>query len=152
MLELFHVFEVKNGSLAYQHNALVEDLLTAAKEKRGSLALVGGSDAHTYPPVASVFTMAPGATWREFLSSVRAGECLSWGVEMGFTRVLGDVYELLTRDMNGKRILCCQKSEWRDGRQLYSSAVMLHRQTSTRAHLPGAHARRRRFCGREVHH
>jgi len=95
MLELFDVFEVKNGSMAYQHNALVEDLLTAAKEKRGSLALVGGSDAHTYPPVASVFTMAPGATWREFLSSVRAGECLSWGVEMGFTRVLGDVYELL---------------------------------------------------------
>src|SRR5664280_3915568 len=49
MLELFDVFEVKNGSMAYQHNALVEDLLTAAKEKRGSLALVGGSDAHTYP-------------------------------------------------------------------------------------------------------
>jgi hypothetical protein len=39
--------------------------------------------------------MAPGATWREFLSSVRAGECLSWGVEMGFTKVLGNVYELL---------------------------------------------------------
>ena len=37
MLELFDVFEVKNGSMAYQHNALVEDLLTAAKEKRGSL-------------------------------------------------------------------------------------------------------------------
>ena len=97
MLELFDVFEVKNGSMAYQHNALVEDLLTAAKEKRGSLALVGGSDAHTYPPVASVFTMAPGTTWREFLSSVRAGECLSWGVEMGFTKVLGDVYKLLGR-------------------------------------------------------
>lgn len=95
MLELFDVFEVKNGSMAYQHNALVEDLVTAAKEKRGSLALIGGSDAHTYPPVASVFTMAPGATWREFLSSVRAGECLSWGVEMGFTKVLGDVYKLL---------------------------------------------------------
>jgi predicted metal-dependent phosphoesterase TrpH len=97
MLELFDVFEVKNGSMAYQHNALVEDLLTAAKEKRGSLALVGGSDAHTYPPVASVFTMAPGATWREFLSSVRTGECLSWGTEMGFTTVLADVYKLLGR-------------------------------------------------------
>ena len=95
MLELFDVFEVKNGSMAYQHNALVEDLVTAAKEKRGSLALIGGSDAHTYPPVASVFTMAPGATWREFLSSVRAGECLSWGTEMGFTTVLTDVYKLL---------------------------------------------------------
>jgi len=95
MLELFDVFEVKNGSMAYQHNAMVEDLLSTAKEKKGSIALVGGSDAHTYPPIASVFTMAPGATWREFLTSVREGRCLSWGTEMGFTNVLGDVYKLL---------------------------------------------------------
>lgn len=92
MLTLFDVFEVKNGSMAYQHNALVEDLMLVAKEKRGNLALVGGSDAHTYPPVASVFTMAPGRTWQEFLASIRRGECLSWGSEMGFTKVLGDVY------------------------------------------------------------
>jgi len=38
---------------------------------------------------------------------------------------LGDVYELLTRDMNGKAILCCQKPQLRNGRRLYSSAVML---------------------------
>lgn len=97
MLTLFDVFEVKNGSMAYQHNALVEDLLGAAKKKRGSLALVGGSDAHTYPPIASVFTMAPGKTWREFLAAVREGQCLSWGSEMGFTNVLGDVYENLLK-------------------------------------------------------
>jgi predicted metal-dependent phosphoesterase TrpH len=95
MLELFDVFEVKNGSMAYQHNALVEDLLSVAKKKRGSLALIGGSDAHTYPPVASVFTLAPGKTWREFLASIRGGTCLAWGAEMGFTTVLGDVYENL---------------------------------------------------------
>ncbi len=95
MLSLFDVFEVKNGSMAYQHNALVEDLLTAAKERRGDLALIGGSDAHTYPPIASVFTMAPGSTWKEFLLAVREGRCLSWGTEMGFTRVLGDVYRML---------------------------------------------------------
>jgi predicted metal-dependent phosphoesterase TrpH len=97
MLALFDVFEVKNGSMAYQHNALVEDLLTVAKRKKGSIALVGGSDAHTYPPIASVFTMAPGKTWREFLSSIREGKCLSWGSEMGFTNVLADVYKLLGR-------------------------------------------------------
>jgi hypothetical protein len=38
---------------------------------------------------------------------------------------VGDVWELLSRDMNGKAILCCQKPVWRDGRRLYSSAVML---------------------------
>ena len=34
--------------MAYQHNALVEDLMAVAKEKRGNLALVGGSDAVSY--------------------------------------------------------------------------------------------------------
>src|SRR5262249_10184363 len=38
---------------------------------------------------------------------------------------VGDVYELLTRDMNGKAILCRRKPQRRDGRQPYSSAVML---------------------------
>jgi hypothetical protein len=38
---------------------------------------------------------------------------------------IGDVYELLSRDMGDKTILCRQKSEWREGRRLFSSAVML---------------------------
>jgi len=95
MLTLFDVFEVKNGSMAYQHNALVADLLSVAKQKRGSLALVGGSDGHTYPPIASVFTLAPGKTWKEFLAAIRQGRCLAWGTEMGFTHVLVDVYKNL---------------------------------------------------------
>jgi hypothetical protein len=38
---------------------------------------------------------------------------------------IGDVYELLSRDMGGKAILCRQKPECREGRRLFSSAVML---------------------------
>lgn len=38
---------------------------------------------------------------------------------------VGDVYDLLARDMDGKAILCCRKQEFYRGRQLYSSAVML---------------------------
>ncbi len=38
---------------------------------------------------------------------------------------IGDVYELLSRNMNGKAILCRQKPECRAGRRLCSSAVML---------------------------
>ena len=38
---------------------------------------------------------------------------------------IADVYELLIRDMGGKAILCHQRSEWREGRRPYSSAVML---------------------------
>ncbi len=37
---------------------------------------------------------------------------------------VGDVYELLSRDMGGKAILCLEK-EARKGRRVYSSAVML---------------------------
>ena len=38
---------------------------------------------------------------------------------------VGDVWELLSRDMQGRAILCRQKTESRNGRRLYSSAVML---------------------------
>jgi hypothetical protein len=38
---------------------------------------------------------------------------------------IADVYELLTRDMGGKAILCRQRSELHEGRRFYSSAVML---------------------------
>jgi len=38
---------------------------------------------------------------------------------------VGDVMELLSRNMDDKAIVCCRKPEWRAGRQLYSSAVML---------------------------
>lgn len=38
---------------------------------------------------------------------------------------VGDVWELLSREMDDRAILCCQRAEWRDGRQLNSSAVML---------------------------
>ncbi len=38
---------------------------------------------------------------------------------------VGDVYDLLSRDMEGKAILCCSRQQWREGRQLNSSAVML---------------------------
>lgn len=38
---------------------------------------------------------------------------------------IGDVWDLLGRDMGGKAILCRQKPFWRDGRRLHSTAVML---------------------------
>src|SRR5258706_5668813 len=81
--------------MAYHNSGVVENLLGRAKKKRGPPALMGGPAANTSPPIASVFTMAPGKTWKDFLVSIREGRCLSWGTEMGFTNVLGDVYKLL---------------------------------------------------------
>jgi hypothetical protein len=38
---------------------------------------------------------------------------------------IGDVHELLSRDMNGKAILCHERPERREGRRMYSTAVMM---------------------------
>lgn len=38
---------------------------------------------------------------------------------------VGDVYELLSRDMQGKAIVCARRAQRREGRELYVSAVML---------------------------
>ena len=97
MLRMFDIFEVKNGAMATQHNRLVEDLMAVVREKRGSVSLVAGSDAHTLAPLALVYTVAEAASVREFLEKVRGGECFVWGTEMGFRELLSDVYSMVFR-------------------------------------------------------
>jgi predicted metal-dependent phosphoesterase TrpH len=97
MLRMFDVFEVKNGAMASQHNRLIEDLMSVVREKRGAVSLVAGSDAHTLPPLARVYTVAEAKTPRQFLEKVRSGECFVWGSEMGFRVLLSDVYRMVFR-------------------------------------------------------
>lgn len=97
MLRMFDVFEVKNGAMASQHNRLIEDLMAVVREKRGAVSLVAGSDAHTLPPLARVYTVAEAETPSEFLAKVRSGECFVWGSEMGFRVLLSDVYRMVFR-------------------------------------------------------
>jgi predicted metal-dependent phosphoesterase TrpH len=97
MLRMFDIFEVKNGAMASQHNRLVEDLMSVVREKRGSVSLVAGSDAHTLGPLALVYTVAEATTVRDFLEKVRGGECFVWGTEMGFRELLSDVYRMVFR-------------------------------------------------------
>ncbi|HKD11704.1 MAG TPA: hypothetical protein VKE50_06490 [Thermoanaerobaculia bacterium] len=97
MLRMFDIFEVKNGAMATQHNRLVEDLMAVVREKRGSVSLVAGSDAHTLAPLALVYTVAEAGSIRDFLEKVRGGECFVWGTEMGFRDLLSDVYSMVFR-------------------------------------------------------
>ena len=90
---MFHVFEVKNGSMSPSHNALVADVMELLRSRGGRISLVGGSDAHNLPPLARVYTIAPGETVTEWLENVRSGECFAWGDEMGFAALLWAVYE-----------------------------------------------------------
>src|SRR5215468_8041221 len=71
MLRMFDIFEVKNGAMASQHNRLVEDLMAVVREKRGSVSLVAGSDAHTLAPLARVYTVAEARSVPEFLDKIR---------------------------------------------------------------------------------
>ncbi len=97
MLRMFDVFEVKNGAMASQHNRLIEDLMAVVREQRGAVSLVAGSDAHTLPPLARVYTVAEAEGPADFLQKVRSGECFVWGSEMGFRLLLSDVYRMVFR-------------------------------------------------------
>jgi predicted metal-dependent phosphoesterase TrpH len=97
MLRMFDIFEVKNGAMASQHNRLIEDLMAVVREKRGSLSLVAGSDAHTLGPLGLVYTVAEAESTSDFLEKIRSGECLVWGGEMGFRVLLSDVYRMVFR-------------------------------------------------------
>jgi predicted metal-dependent phosphoesterase TrpH len=92
MLSMFDMFEVRNGAMTAHHNRLVEDLMELVRAKSGRVSLVAGSDAHTLAPLARVFTVARCDTVPEFLESIRVGECYVWGAEIGFSRLVSEVY------------------------------------------------------------
>jgi hypothetical protein len=97
MLSMFDMFEVRNGSMSAPHNRLVQDLMELVRAKSGRVALVAGSDAHTLNPLARVFTIASAQTVPEFLDALRAGDCYVWGSEIGFRRLLTEVYAQVVR-------------------------------------------------------
>lgn len=97
MLSMFDMFEVRNGAMSAPHNKLVEDLMELVRAKSGHVALVAGSDAHTLNPLARVFTIASARTVPEFLQALRAGDCYVWGSEIGFRRLLTEVYAQVVR-------------------------------------------------------
>lgn len=97
MLTMFDMFEVKNGAMTVHHNRLVEDLMALVRAKNGNVSLVAGSDAHTLTPLARVFTIAECNSIREFLEAIRRGQCYVWGEEIGFSRLMKEVYTQVIR-------------------------------------------------------
>lgn len=93
LTRMFHVFEVKNGTMSPDHNRLVADVLRVVKDSGGEVSMVGGSDAHNLKPLAKVFTVAPASNVAEFLAAIRRGDCFAWGEEIGFPDLLFAVYE-----------------------------------------------------------
>ncbi len=104
MLEHFPVFEGLNGTRSYAHNAFAW-YATQGRNK----VLVGGSDSHTNR-VGTSYTLTAGATRRDVLANIRAGQAAACG-EFGTPEKLReDVWLVLSR--NVERRLAEAQSRW----------------------------------------
>lgn len=95
MIHMFDIYEVLNGAMASVHNRMVQQLATTIRSEGRTIAMVGGSDAHTLKHVAKVYTVAGGESYREFLDQVRSGHSFAWGEEMRFRDLVSDIYLLV---------------------------------------------------------
>lgn len=95
MLHMFDAFEVLNGAMASSNNKMVQQICSVMKEEGRTIAMVGGSDAHTLKHLAKVYTVSKAATAPEFLENIRSGNCFAWGEEMRFTDLVTEIYLLI---------------------------------------------------------
>ena len=95
MIEMFDVYEVMNGAMASVHNRMVQQLVRTVRGTGRTIAMVGGSDAHTLKHVAKVYTVSQANSKEEFLENVRGGRCFAWGEEMRFRDLVSDIYLLI---------------------------------------------------------
>ena len=94
LLECVPAIEVRNGTMAAAHNALVERI---ARGRSTPLAVVAGSDAHTLRRVGTTWTEAPGSTRDEFLGNVRRGLGVPGGAHGTTTTIAADAYGVIAK-------------------------------------------------------
>jgi len=111
LLDAVPALEVRNGTMAEAHNALLEGIAASfpqgvgnrferAQPKRfptpcGKLALTAGSDAHTLRRVGTTWIEAPGRTRDEFLDSVRSGRGVPGGAHGTTATIAADAYGVI---------------------------------------------------------
>jgi predicted metal-dependent phosphoesterase TrpH len=110
ILELFDHFEAGNSMMSPGHTEAAEAMLAYARAVGLRKTAVAGSDAHQPDDVGSSFTLAPGRTAAEWLSSVGRGECLLSTAPLGFPRLLANVYSAV-----GSYYLDLARGPGRDG-------------------------------------
>jgi predicted metal-dependent phosphoesterase TrpH len=117
LLDEVPALEVRNGTMVPAHNALVEAIAGGTRGGR-TLAMIGGSDAHTLRRVGTTWTEAPGSTREDFVASLRAGLGRPGGVHGGTGAVAADAYGVVgsyiaalagfgPRDLTGLRRAAC---------------------------------------------
>jgi hypothetical protein len=74
LVEEVPALEARNGAMLPAHNLLIEDIVARRRARnQGTLAAIGGSDAHTLRRVGRTWTEAPGRNREEFLTSLARG-------------------------------------------------------------------------------
>jgi predicted metal-dependent phosphoesterase TrpH len=97
VLGLFPAFEVRNGAMRQEHNALVERivaLLAHSGQRPGSVA---GSDSHTLRRVGTTYTAAHAQSKEEFFAELRAGRTFAGGRHGGHRAIASDAYGVVLR-------------------------------------------------------
>jgi len=106
LLERVPAIEVRNGTMAAAHNALVERIARAGVGHSGrnggaqhaiGFAATAGSDAHTLRRVGTTWIEAPGTTRDEFLASLRRGLGVTGGAHGTATTIAADAYGVIAR-------------------------------------------------------
>lgn len=94
LLPLVHAVEIRNSTMAREHNdlsAAVADEHRAAEPSR-PLGTTGGSDAHVLRHVGLAFTEAPGRTPGEFVESLKAGRTTGGGTHGSRALLAVEIY------------------------------------------------------------
>lgn len=95
VLELFTHVEIGNGTLPRLQNEAVAGIIEHGRSLGVARFGVGGSDAHGLRPIGAFLTLAPGEDKESWIASVKRGACLVAGREIGFSGLVGQVYEMV---------------------------------------------------------
>jgi predicted metal-dependent phosphoesterase TrpH len=96
MVELFDVFEVRNGSQQREHNTLIATVLERRRSSR-PLGMIAGSDSHTLRRLGRTYTASPARNREEFLQDIRAGRTRIFGAHSNHLSLVADIYGVVLR-------------------------------------------------------
>jgi predicted metal-dependent phosphoesterase TrpH len=99
LLPLVHAVEVRNATMAAEHNDLSAAIVEAwnGRSAATSLGQTGGSDAHILRHVGTAWTEAPGRTREEFLESLKRGDSRAGGVHGSTFRLAVEIYGVMVK-------------------------------------------------------
>jgi predicted metal-dependent phosphoesterase TrpH len=97
MLELFDVYEVRNGSQERDHNTLIAHLTEAFRQRGRTVGMIGGSDSHTLRRLGRTYTVCPAAHREDFLEAIRSGRSQIFGAHSNHLSLAADIYGVVLR-------------------------------------------------------